>query len=104
ELHLVVPTLDKEMDQFCWTMSSVLEVNLTLQTVHTLQITTVVTLKMQESDVLFVHLVLCALLVDQARMREEWNYVKMEGGVQCVMTSGIQLMLVLYVDSWDMIQ
>ena len=32
-------------------MSSVMEVNLTLQTVHTSQITTVLTQKMQESDV-----------------------------------------------------
>ena len=47
-----MPTLDKEVEQSSWMMSSVMELNPTLQTVHTSPITTVHTLKMLESDVL----------------------------------------------------
>ena len=46
-----MPTLDKGMEQSSWMMSSVMELNPTLQTVHTSPITTVPTLKMLESDV-----------------------------------------------------
>ena len=44
--------MDKEVEQSSWMMSSVMELNPTLQTVHTSPITTVHTLKMLESDVL----------------------------------------------------
>ena len=47
-----MPTLDKEVEQSSWMMSSVMELNPTLQTVHTSPITTVAILKMLESDVL----------------------------------------------------
>ena len=47
-----MPTLDKEVEQSSWMMSSVTELNPTLQTVHTSPITTVAILKMLESDVL----------------------------------------------------
>ena len=38
-------------------------------------------------------------------MKDEWNCVGMEGGVLSVMTSGITLMLELFVDSlaWDQV-
>ena len=55
-----MPTLDKGMEQSSWMMSSVTELNPTLQTVHTSPITTVHTLKMLESDVLVRIVVLCA--------------------------------------------
>ena len=53
----------------------------------------------------FVLLVLCVLLMDQMLMKDEWNCVGMEGGVLSVMTSGITLMLELFVDSlvWDQV-
>ena len=56
-----MPTLDKGMEQSSWMMSSVMELNPTLQTVHTSPITTVHTLKMLESDVLVSLLMLFAL-------------------------------------------
>ena len=56
-----MPTLDKGMEQSSWMMSSVMELNPTLQTVHTSPITTVHTLKMLESDVLVSRLMPFAL-------------------------------------------
>ena len=56
-----MPTLDKGMEQSSWMMSSVMELNPTLQTVHTSPITTVHTLRMLESDVLVSTLMLFAL-------------------------------------------
>ena len=44
------------------------------------------------------------LLVVQTAWRDVLRYAVVECGVQSVMTTGIRLMLVLYVDSWDMVQ
>ena len=44
------------------------------------------------------------LLVVQTAWRDVLRYAVVERGVQSVMTTGIPLMLVLYVDSWDMVQ
>ena len=43
------------------------------------------------------------LLVVQTARRDVLRYVVVECGVQSVMISGMTLMLVLYVNSWDMI-
>ena len=44
------------------------------------------------------------LLVVQTAQRDVLRYAVVEHGVQSVMTSGTTLMLVLYVDSWDIVQ
>ena len=54
-------TLDKGVEQSSWMMSGVMELNPTLQTVHTSPATTVGTVRMLESDVLVsVHVWLLA--------------------------------------------
>ena len=54
--------MDKGVEQSSWMMSSVMELNPTLQTVHTALATTVATMKMLESDVpVSVHVRLLAL-------------------------------------------
>ena len=36
-------------------------------------------------------------------MRDEWSFVTTESGAQCVTTSGVLLMPMLSVDSWDIV-
>ena len=52
-------TLDKGVEQSSWMMSSVMELNPTLQTVHTSPATTVGTVRMLESDVPVSIITLC---------------------------------------------
>ena len=50
-----------------------------------------------------VLMVLSDWLEDQLNMKEELKYVSMEYGVQSVMTTGVVLMLLLYVNNLDML-